>query len=199
MKAVYFVDLFTGSKNRHFCRFSEARRGGQKMFVRPTEGAGQIGCGAAAARSSKKPRKYGAFHAFQGDEVGHHFFGVDLHVLRSKLRASLLLKRHQGDDNNVLTVFPNLFTTRFCPRNGQKFLSPRKKSAPRAERRCEELATSILHVVVEEKLVGMRPQAKRVVLLAFVAHPHLQEVFREHIAFQEEFVILLQGIQRLAQ
>ena len=41
----------------------------------------------------------------------------------------------------------------------------------------------------------MRTQAQRIMLLALVRHPHLQKVLREHIALQQERVVLLQMVQ----
>src|SRR3954463_14249525 len=66
-------------------------------------------------------------------------------------------------------------------------LCPRPASAyPRAP---------LLHVVVEEKLIWMRAQTQCVVLFAFGRDPHVEEVAREDVAFQEEVVIFLQAIQ----
>ena len=42
----------------------------------------------------------------------------------------------------------------------------------------------------------MRPQPQRIVFLALGRNPHVQEVAREHVAFQQEVVVLFQTIQR---
>jgi hypothetical protein len=45
----------------------------------------------------------------------------------------------------------------------------------------------------------MRPQTQGIMLLAFGRDPHIQKVAGEHVAFEQEIVILLQAIQRLGQ
>src|SRR4051812_49943329 len=57
----------------------------------------------------------------------------------------------------------------------------------------------LLHVVVEEKLVWMGTQPQGVMLLALGCDPHLEEIFGEHIALEQEVVVLLQAVQRFTQ
>lgn len=57
-----------------------------------------------------------------------------------------------------------------------------------------------LRVVVEVELVGVGAQPHLVHLLGpLVIEPRFQEVAGEHAALQEEFVVLLQGVQDLVQ
>src|ERR1039458_8542159 len=76
------------------------------------------------------------------------------------------------------------------------------KKAARTPIRAAVLLTPehpLLHVVVEEKLIRMRAQAQGIVLLALGGDPHVQEVQREHVALEQEVMVLLQAIQRLRQ
>ena len=55
----------------------------------------------------------------------------------------------------------------------------------------------ILAIVVEGKLIGMRPQPHRVnFIIELVANPGIDEVFREHARFRQESVVFLQRFQR---
>src|SRR5262245_35761160 len=59
---------------------------------------------------------------------------------------------------------------------------------------------SLLDVEVEGELVGVRAEADRVdLLLALVPDPGADHVAREHVALQQECVVLLQGVQRLVE
>src|SRR6185436_7447315 len=56
-----------------------------------------------------------------------------------------------------------------------------------------------IHVVIQKELVGMRAQAQRVVFLALVFDPHLQEVARKDVALEQEVVVVLQMFQRFGE
>src|SRR6266571_2283523 len=57
-----------------------------------------------------------------------------------------------------------------------------------------------LHVVIQEELVRMRPQAHRIhVLGALVRQPRLDQVRREHVALEQEVVVRFQRGQDLIQ
>src|SRR5207302_8275775 len=58
----------------------------------------------------------------------------------------------------------------------------------------------LLDVAVEHELPRVRPKRDRVdFLLALVFDPGLDHVFREDAAFEQERVVLFQGVQRLGQ
>ncbi len=49
-----------------------------------------------------------------------------------------------------------------------------------------------LYVVIQEKLVGMRPKAHRVEFLGpLVADPGLEQVLRKHLSLEEKLLVLL--------
>src|SRR5712691_173527 len=90
-----------------------------------------------------------------------------------------------------------------------RFLGGMRRSEEGGESRRksdEEVASSVLlrpppsfelHVVIQEKLIRMRPQAHRIhVLGALVRQPRLDQVRREHVALQQEVVVRFQRGQR---
>ena len=52
-----------------------------------------------------------------------------------------------------------------------------------------------LQIEVHEKLVRMRAQTQRIVLLHFHLDPVIKEILVEHVAFEEEVVISLQRLE----
>ena len=56
-----------------------------------------------------------------------------------------------------------------------------------------------LHVVIEEKFIRMRTQPQRIVFFAFMTDPHVDEIRRKDIAFQQKRVIFFQMIQRFTK
>src|SRR6266404_5470187 len=75
------------------------------------------------------------------------------------------------------SAFPSSTLNKSCcsSNNGNGAdLCPRRHSVhPRAP---------LLHVIVEEKLIRMRPQSQSVVLFAFGCDPHVQKILSEHVA-----------------
>ena len=55
-----------------------------------------------------------------------------------------------------------------------------------------------LDVVIEEKLVRMRPEPQGIVFFAFGAHPHFQEILGKNIALQQKRMVHVETLQRLA-
>src|SRR5271156_5064730 len=86
--------------------------------------------------------------------------------------------------DNILTLVHELFTAGFCPIKSSilSVFKPKKGAsifeAPSRFRRD-------LDVVVKEKLVGMRTQAQRIVLLAFCPYPHFQKIGSKHVALEQ--------------
>src|SRR5262245_24045046 len=104
------------------------------------------------------------------------------------MRTQFLGNTRSSDEDNILTFIHELFTPEFRPKNRHFFaLSARKKGALTAGR--PSRSVSALHVVVEEKLIRMRPQAQSIMFLALVRNPHLQEIPREHVAFEQKGVV----------
>src|SRR6476660_229333 len=95
-----------------------------------------------------------------------------------------------GEDN-IFFIVHELFTAAFGRFYQPKIVSfslkrtnPFIKKAPHFRGACS--TAGALHVVVEEKLVWMRTQTQCVMFLALVRDPHLNEVFGEHVAFEQE-------------
>src|ERR1035441_9865974 len=88
-------------------------------------------------------------------------------------------------------------TTESWQRNGRRMKKWRElSSAPSPD---SSAGLIYLYVVIHEELVGMRAQADGVVFLPLGADPHFDEVFGEDVALEQEGVVLLQAIERLAQ
>jgi hypothetical protein len=56
-----------------------------------------------------------------------------------------------------------------------------------------------LQIEIHEKLVRMRAQTQRIVLLHFHVDPVIKEIFVEHVAFEEEIVISFQRFESAQQ
>src|SRR5689334_10424729 len=75
---------------------------------------------------------------------------------------------------------------------------PRKPSRLRLGARGQAASGQGSNVEVQRELVGVRPQADRIdLLLALVPDPRADHVAGEHVALQQELVVLLQVVQRL--
>src|SRR3990167_5894184 len=56
-----------------------------------------------------------------------------------------------------------------------------------------------LRVKIEVEFVRMRPQADLVDLLPLEFHPHVDDVFGEHAALEQELVVALERVERLIE
>src|SRR5262249_47959414 len=75
----------------------------------------------------------------------------------------------------------------------------RNGADPRPRRYSVHPRAPLLHVVVEEKLIWMRTQAKGVMLLALGRSPYFQEILGEHVALEQEVVIILERLDGFSE
>src|SRR5215472_4151684 len=113
-------------------------------------------------------------------------------------RATFLGQALCSCEDNILTLVHELFTGCFLPIKSGIFLFEWRKKAPR-ERGAFDSRRRLLDVVVEEELVRMRTQTQSIVLFALGRDPHLDEIGGEHIALEEELVILLEVVECFGQ